>query len=372
MESKQVSFGIPCNTAYGKHGCNRLTSGRFRARSRRKGYAPDSQVFDSLADATEWKADTDAGKRHGTYANSREAESTTLKDALKAYLSEVVEGKKGKTRVNERNHVNALAGDRISHYSLAALNIKHLREFKLRRLSTDNSRKPGSKISSETVRKDLRKISSVFNWYREANNLDFLDNPLANRGKFLPPRGEERERRFNTLQNEEARLLEAAKNYGDGGYTPLIRWLVASAMRLQEALLMQWQRVNIHTMTVDIPISENKTKVFRPVPISPDGAALLQEMNSGQVKKIAGSVFNLNSASVETGWKRIKAKAAIEDLHLHDLRHEALSRLGGLGLSSSKLMKFSGHKYSSSLDRYVHLDELSLAQKLQRLSLTNK
>jgi len=34
-------------------GITRLKNGRFRARSRRKGYAPDSQVFDSLADATE-------------------------------------------------------------------------------------------------------------------------------------------------------------------------------------------------------------------------------------------------------------------------------------------------------------------------------
>ena len=34
-------------------GITRLKNGPFRARSRRKGYAPDSQVFDSLADATE-------------------------------------------------------------------------------------------------------------------------------------------------------------------------------------------------------------------------------------------------------------------------------------------------------------------------------
>ena len=213
------------------------------------------------------------------------------------------------------------------------------------------------------------KISSVFNWYREVNSLDSLDNPLANRGKFLPAKGEERERRFDTLKDEEARLLNAATQYGDGGYEHLIRWLVASAMRLQEALMMQWQRVNIDTMTVDIPISGNKTRIFRRVPISPAGATLLREMNSGKVKKISGNVFDLNPASVETGWKRIKEKAAIEDLHLHDLRHEALSRLGDLGLSSSELMKFSGHKHSSSLDRYVHLDELSLAQKLQRLSV---
>lgn len=350
-------------------GITRLSNGRFRARSRRKGYESDSHVFDSLADAAEWKANADAAKRHGTYVSNKEAENTTLRDALKAYLGEVVAVKKGKTQVNEHNHVSALINDRISGYSLAALNIKHLREFKLRRLDTNNIRNPGRKISSETVRKDLMKISSVFNWYREVNSLDSLDNPLANRGKFLPPKGEERERRFDTLQDEEIRLLRAATQYGDGGYEHLIRWLVASAMRLQEALQMQWQRVNIDTMTVDIPISGNKTRIFRRVPISPAGATLLREMNSGKVKKISGNVFDLNPASVETGWKRIKTKAAIEDLHLHDLRHEALSRLGDLGLSSSELMKFSGHKHSSSLDRYVHLDELSLAHKLQRLSV---
>ena len=84
-------------------GITRLSNGRFRARSRRKGYPADSHVFDSLADANEWKANADVGKRHGTYVNSKEAENTTLRDALKAYLGEVVGVKKSKTQVNERN-----------------------------------------------------------------------------------------------------------------------------------------------------------------------------------------------------------------------------------------------------------------------------
>ncbi len=100
-------------------GITRLSNGRFRARSRRKGYPADSQVFDSLAEASEWKAVADATKRHGTYVDDREAENTTLRAALKAYLAEVVELKKNqKARVNERNNVNALMGDRIADYSL--------------------------------------------------------------------------------------------------------------------------------------------------------------------------------------------------------------------------------------------------------------
>ena len=73
--------------------------------------------------------------------------------------------RRARLRSTSATHVSALINDRISDYSLAALNIKHLREFKLRRLDTNNIRNPGRKISSETVRKDLMKISSVFNWY---------------------------------------------------------------------------------------------------------------------------------------------------------------------------------------------------------------
>ena len=83
-------------------GITRLSNGRFRARSRRKGYPADSHVFDALEDATEWKANADAGKRHGTYVNSKEAENTTLRAALKAYLGEVVGVKKGKIRLGLR------------------------------------------------------------------------------------------------------------------------------------------------------------------------------------------------------------------------------------------------------------------------------
>ena len=349
-------------------GITKLNSGRFRARSRRTGYPIDSKVFDTINDAVEWKAKADAEKRHGLFVNTKEAESTTLGDALDAYLAEIVEAKKGKTRVNERNHINALKADKISKYSLAALDIKVLRDYKLRRLASDNLRKPGHKVSGETVRKDLLKISSVFNWYREENGLDSLVNPIANRRKFLPVKNEERQRRLDV--NEESKLLEAAKKYSTGEYEFLIRWLLASAMRLQEALMMEWQRINFETFTADIPTAESKTQIYRRVPISPDGISVLKAMNSGQIKKVSGRVFSFNPGSVETAWKRIKVSAGIDNLHLHDLRHESLSRLGDLGLSSSEIKKFSGHKHSDSLDRYVHLDEITLAKKLQRLAIS--
>ncbi len=53
---------------------------------------------------------------------------------------------------------------------------------------------------------------------------------------------------------------------------------------------------------------------------------------------------------------------------MHDLRHEAVSRLGDAGMTSSELRAFSGHTNSSTLDKYVHLDVEKVAKRLAALS----
>ena len=202
-------------------------NGRFRARSRINQYPPDSRVFDTRKEALEWKTDADSKKLAGVYESRREAEDTTLREALEAYRNEIADKKKGKTRINAVNHLNQLIGDRISQYSLAVLSIKYLREFKLRRLDQDNPRRPEEKISTSTVRRDLLKISAVFNWYRDEHGLDSLVNPLTGRRNFMPREADHRERRLvadaDPLKDEESRLIAAARDYSTGEYAFLIR-----------------------------------------------------------------------------------------------------------------------------------------------------
>ncbi len=51
------------------------------------------------------------------------------------------------------------------------------------------------------------------------------------------------------------------------------------------------------------------------------------------------------------------------DLHFHDLRHEAISRLADK-LQLHELMKVTGHKSSAMLARYYHPKASDLALKL--------
>jgi integrase len=48
-------------------------------------------------------------------------------------------------------------------------------------------------------------------------------------------------------------------------------------------------------------------------------------------------------------------RSGIQNLHFHDLRHEAISRFFEIGLNVPEVSLISGHKDIRQLMRYVHL-----------------
>src|SRR3546814_1523879 len=68
---------------------------------------------------------------------------------------------------------------------------------------------------------------------------------------------------------------------------------------------------------------------------------------------------------LKNAWQRMRATAGIEDLHLHDLRHEAISRIAETGkFSLVDLQSISGHLDVRMLLRYSHLSSKKLANRL--------
>lgn len=64
----------------------------------------------------------------------------------------------------------------------------------------------------------------------------------------------------------------------------------------------------------------------------------------------------------------MRKAAGIEDLHIHDLRHEAISRVAETGaFTLLDLAAFSGHRELSMLQRYTHLCSKRMAHKLDEV-----
>ena len=60
----------------------------------------------------------------------------------------------------------------------------------------------------------------------------------------------------------------------------------------------------------------------------------------------------------------MKRRAGIEDLHFHDLRHEAISRFFEKGLSVPEVALISGHRDLRMLLRYTHPMSEGILKKL--------
>ena len=80
---------------------------------------------------------------------------------------------------------------------------------------------------------------------------------------------------------------------------------------------------------------------------------------------ISGNLYpNLSTNAISHRFKSLCNKVEIEELHFHDLRHEATSRLFERGLDIMEVAAITGHKTLHMLKRYTHPRAEDLAKKL--------
>ena len=108
-----------------------------------------------------------------------------------------------------------------------------------------------------------------------------------------------------------------------------------------------------------LPMTKNGES--RDVPLSPKARDILRSLP----RDISGRVFPIHFEALKSLWRRGMKRAHIQDLHFHDLRHEATSRFFELGLNVVEVAAITGHKDLKMLQRYTHLRAEDLARKLQ-------
>ncbi|PNE52088.1 hypothetical protein A8H39_41140 [Paraburkholderia fungorum] len=88
----------------------------------------------------------------------------------------------------------------------------------------------------------------------------------------------------------------------------------------------------------------------RDVPLSQGALSALTRLGIGT----SGKVFKYKPDGLKSAWRVLVKRLCIENLHFHDLRHEAVSRLFELGtLDYLEIATISGHKSVQMLKRYT-------------------
>lgn len=139
----------------------------------------------------------------------------------------------------------------------------------------------------------------------------------------------------------------------------VIRFAIETAMRRGEILQLEWRHVDLQRRTAHLPRTKNG--YARTVPLTNGAMEILLRQDPRIDSKL---VFNVTSDALKMCWRRIMIKTQLDDLHFHDLRHEAISRLFEMGLSMPEVALISGHRDPRMLMRYTHLVPYQLAQKL--------
>lgn len=143
-----------------------------------------------------------------------------------------------------------------------------------------------------------------------------------------------------------------------------ILFQVATAARRAESLTLPWRHVDFEKKSAFLP--ETKNGLARNLALRDDLIELLKEL-----PRDSELVFNLTVKTCTTAWKAIlEAAGNIEDLTIHDLRHEAISSAAESGTATGErmtiqdLQAFSGHRDQRMLARYMHLCITGIAEKL--------
>lgn len=142
---------------------------------------------------------------------------------------------------------------------------------------------------------------------------------------------------------------------------PLIALAIETGMRRGELLSIRWQDVDQIAGT--IRILKTKDDHPRTIPLTPKAVEILTSLERKDAR-----VFPVTTNAVRRAWGRLRRRAGLEDLRLHDLRHEAVSRFFEYGLTVPEVALISGHRGPRMLSRYTHLRPEKIAEKLAKVT----
>jgi integrase len=245
---------------------------------------------------------------------------------------------------------------------------------------------PGVKGGEVGIEHLMAVLRQLFKW--AAAKALVASNPFKRNGEIVvkvstrtKAKKEHRHRRLRAEPQEEERLLKHSRPKGrregmENHLHDLIIAALETACREGELLSLQVHQLKSKNGVVlhhiDLPADKTKTNDPRKVPISARLRTVLEGRLRGPDGKPLGSnayVFGDEAGGqvgrVYLAWRATCRRAGIEDLHFHDLRHEAISRLLDKGVPVHHAMKWAGHRNLETTSIYANAELEHLEQALE-------
>ena len=216
--------------------------------------------------------------------------------------------------------------------------------------------------ASGTTNRVLILLRYIYNLGRKWRVAGMAENPTlglstapdVQRDRFLTP--EETQRLIRAIESDENQTAARA-----------IMLLLLTGGRRNEITQAKWEYVNWERRTLLVPLS--KSGKPRAIALNGQALALLRAIpRTGNPHIFPSPVNGKPSASLFFPWDRIRRRAGLADVRLHDLRHSYASFLVNQGISLYVVQGLLGHAHSRTTQRYAHLAHETLLDAAERVS----
>lgn len=310
---------------------------KWRAHIDRRGIRK-SKLFPTKQEAKDWAAREEYQILHAPEIQS----AKKFADVLIRYAEEVSITKRGHRWEDIR--LRRISRDKIGKIAVGKLTSMDLADWRDRRLK---------EVAGASVRREMHLLSTVLNQARKEWGM-ISRNPIED--VRAPPDSPKRSR----IPTQEE-LIRLAKSAGDDLSKKTARgfhcflFACETGMRAGEIASLDHENLFLDRRFLHIPKSKNGSA--RDVPLSSEAVRLIEALPK------LDPVFGMKSADIDVYFRRIRDRAEVKDLHFHDSRHYAVTRLSKK-LDVLALAKMIGHKDIKMLMVYYDESAEELAKRL--------
>ena len=132
------------------------------------------------------------------------------------------------------------------------------------------------------------------------------------------------------------------------------RLLILTGCRLGEIMTLQWEHVDIAGKALRLPDLKTGAKVVHLGQPAVDVLLKIERVEKNPWV-IAGTKPGARLTDLQPFWQRVRARAGLKDVRIHDLRHTFASTAVAAGQGLPMIGKLLGHTQVQTTARYAHL-----------------
>lgn len=331
---------------------------RYRALVRKGGHVKCA-TFGTRAAAKGWAATVEQEIDELRASGVMQPRGQTLETLIDRYVTELWPTHRwGRTKAADLARLKKDLG----HHEVSKLTAHHLTEYFGKRFRSGSGPVVIAAQAGYLIR--VLKVART-TWHLDVPLQAAMDAREALTTVRMTGKSKHRDRRVT--DEEIAALITHFKLKPRGGIPmpDILQFCVATTMRIAEVCRLEWRDLDETKKTIIVRDRKHpKDKIGNDQLVPLLSAAGYDAF--GIIKrqwKSGARIFPYKARTISTLVTRAAVACKLEDLHLHDLRHEGISRLFDAGYQIQQVALVSGHRDWASLKRYTHVRAADLHGK---------